>query len=68
VVELGYAAYGLIRRLLKNTLKSWQKQAWCIPKFCAELVAARKDVLDLYEEPYDRMRPVVYFDESQLQL
>jgi hypothetical protein len=31
-------------------------------------VAAMEDVLDLYEEPYDPMRPVVCFDESPKQL
>lgn len=27
-----------------------------------------KDILDLYEESYDPVRPVVYFDESPKQL
>ena len=31
-------------------------------------MAAMEDVLDLYEEPYDPMRPVVCFDESPKQL
>jgi len=31
-------------------------------------VAAMEDVLDLYEEPYDPLRPVVCFDESPKQL
>jgi hypothetical protein len=30
----------------------------------AEFVAAMEDVLDLYAEPYDPVRPVVCFDES----
>jgi hypothetical protein len=34
----------------------------------ADFVAAREDVLDLYEEPYDPLRPVVCFDESPKQL
>lgn len=34
----------------------------------AEFVAAMEDVLDLYEEPYDPVRPVVCFDESPKQL
>jgi hypothetical protein len=70
-VELDYAtscSYELIRRLLKNTLKPWQKQEWCIPDVSAEFVAAMKDVPDLYEEPYDPMCPVVCFDESSKQL
>jgi len=47
VVGLGYAAscsYELIRRLLKNTLKPWQKQEWCIPGASAEFVAAMERV------------------------
>ena len=63
----GYAesfSHESIRRLLKNTLKPWQKREWCIPEVSAEYGAAMEDVLDLYEEPYDPARPVVCFDES----
>ncbi|SDY75332.1 hypothetical protein SAMN05421881_10601, partial [Nitrosomonas halophila] len=49
-------------------LKPWQKQEWCIPEVSADYVAAMEDVLDLYEEPYDPLRPVVCFDESPKQL
>jgi hypothetical protein len=34
----------------------------------AEFVAAMENVLDLYEEPYDPLRPIVGFDESPKQL
>ena len=34
----------------------------------AEFVAAMEDVIDLYEEPYERARPLVCFDESPKQL
>jgi hypothetical protein len=34
----------------------------------ADFVAAMEDVLDLYAEPYDPVRPVVCFDESPRQL
>ena len=34
----------------------------------ADFVAAMKDVLDLYAEPYDPQRPVVCFDETSTQL
>ena len=33
-----------------------------------EFVAAMEDVLDLYAEPYDPIRPVVCFDETSTQL
>ena len=56
------------RRLKENDLKPWQKDMWCIPKLDADYVARMEDVLDLYAEAPDPMRPVVCFDESPIQL
>ena len=68
-VELGLVeSLETVRLRLKNTLKPWLKQQWCIPKVSAEYVAHMEDVLDLYAEPYDPARPVVCFDESSTQL
>jgi hypothetical protein len=36
---------------------------WCIPKASAEYVACMEDVLDVYELPYDPLRPLVCYDE-----
>lgn len=36
---------------------------WCIPKTGSEYVACMEDVLDLYEQPYDPLRPQVCYDE-----
>lgn len=36
---------------------------WCIPEANADYVACMEDVLDLYEQPYDAMRPQVCYDE-----
>lgn len=41
---------------------------WCIPKPGAEFVAAKEDVLDVYEMPYDPAYPTVCFDEKPKQL
>jgi len=38
------------------------------PQANAEFVCAMEDVLELYHEPYDPMRPVVCFDEGTKQL
>jgi len=38
------------------------------PEANAEFVCAMEDVLELYHEPYDPLRPVVCFDESPKQL
>lgn len=42
---------------------------WCIPsKEDADFAACMEDVLDVYELPYDPMRPVVCMDEKPYQL
>jgi transposase len=56
------------RRLEENDLKPRRKEMWCIPKVDGEYVARMGDVLDLYAETPDPMRPVVCFDESPIQM
>ena len=52
----------------KNELKPWQKKEWCIPKPGAEFVARMEDALDVYQQSYDPLRPVVCLDETNRQL
>ena len=52
----------------KNELKPWQKKEWCIPKAGAEFVARMEDILDVYQRPYDPLRPVICLDETNRQL
>jgi transposase len=56
------------RRLTEMALKPWQEKMWCIPTVNAEYVARMEDVLELYEEAPDPLRPVVCFDETPRQL
>jgi transposase len=56
------------RRLGELQLKPWQEKMWCIPKVDAEYVARMEDVLALYAEPADELRPVICFDETPRQL
>jgi len=50
-------------------LKPWQNKQWVIPpEENAAFVCAMEDVLELYHEPYDPLRPVVCFDEGAKQL
>ena len=56
------------RRLAEMELKPWQEKMWCIPTVNAEFVARMEDVLDLYAEAPDPLRPVVCFDETPRQL
>jgi hypothetical protein len=49
-------------------LKPWQREEWCIPEVSPEFVWHMEDVLDLYAEPLDPVRPVVCFDERPYQL
>ena len=41
---------------------------WCIPAASASFVAAMEHILDLYELPYNPLRPMICFDESSKQL
>jgi hypothetical protein len=53
----------------KNRLKPHLKRQWVIPpRKSAAFVWRMEEVLDLYEEPYDALRPVVCFDERPCQL
>jgi transposase len=56
------------RRLDEMVIKPWQEKMWCVPAINAEYVARMEDVLDLYAEPPDPLRPVVCFDETPRQL
>ncbi len=52
----------------KNEIKPWLVKEWCIPKANAEYVARMEDVLEVYQRPYDPLRPVVCIDETNKQL
>src|SRR3990172_13244176 len=52
----------------KNDLKPWQKHQWCLAQINGEFLARMENVLDLYEQPYDPLYPVVCFDERPCQL
>jgi transposase len=56
------------RRLAEDDLKPWLRKMWCISQVDGTYVARMEDVLDLYAEEADPMRPVVCFDESPTQL
>ena len=56
------------RRLSEQSVKPWQRKMWCIPRVDTEYVARMEDVLDLYAETPDPLRPVVCFDETPVQL
>ncbi len=42
---------------------------WCLPsQEDARFVSAMEDVLEVYERPYDELRPVVCLDEAAKQI
>lgn len=50
---------------LKNELKPWLSEEWCIPpKATATFVAQMEEVLDISERPYDARYPLVCMDET----
>jgi hypothetical protein len=52
----------------KNEVKPWLTKEWCIPKANADFVAKMEDILDVYQRPYDPLRPMVCIDETNKQL
>jgi transposase len=58
-----------VRRALKEEeIKPWLKKCWCIPTAGSEFVWHMENILSLYAEPYDPKRPLVCFDEQNVQL
>ena len=43
-------------------------EEWCIPEANAEYVAKMEDVLEVYQRPFDPLRPVICIDEMNRQL
>jgi transposase len=56
------------RRLAEIDLKPWREKMWCIPTITGEYVARMEDILGVYAETPDPLRPVVCFDETPRQL
>lgn len=54
--------------LKKNNTKPWLKKMWCIQEITPEFRRRMYDILNLYEEPYDPIRPVIGIDEKPKQL
>jgi len=57
-----------IGHVLKNELKPWQREHWCLSKLDAAFLAAMEDVLDVYALPYDPAIPTVCLDENLVTL
>ena len=73
MVELGHVEsvfYETVRRTLKKLPQATPEEAVgkIPPRKSAAFVWRMEEVLDLYEEPYDPLRPVVRFDERPCQL
>lgn len=62
------SAATVYRRLDEMELKPWQEKMWCVPTINGEYVARMEDILELYAEKADPLRPVVCFDETPRQL
>ena len=57
------------RVLKKKEIRPHRNQYWCIPsKEDPEFIACMEDVLDVYERPYDPLRPVICMDEKPYHL
>lgn len=54
--------------LQEHDLKPWLEKMWCIETIDQEYLERMEDILDVYEKPYDAMKPVVCLDEKPVPL
>lgn len=52
----------------KNECKPWQHKQWCIGEVNSEYIYRMENLLDLYDEDYDPLFPVVCLDEKPVHL
>ena len=58
-----------VRRTLKNQLKPWLRECWCIPpQGNADFVCDMEDVLEVYHRQYGDEKVLVCLDETSKQL
>ena len=58
-----------LRLILKeHDLKPWQHKMWCVGQIDEEYTERMEDILDLYEEPYSKQKPMVCIDEKPVTL
>jgi len=71
-VELEYVeaiSYQTVSNILKkNDLSPHLKRQWCIGKLTTNFLWRMENLLNLYEQPYDPMNPLICFDERPCQL
>lgn len=69
LTRLDSLLYEAVCLVLKNNLKPWQRQKWCIPIVIgAKFVWRMEHILDLYAESYQPAIPVICFDEVPYQI
>lgn len=54
--------------LEEHDLKPWRQKSWCVPNLDEEYIKRMEDVLEVYERPLDKNKPVVCVDEKPIQL
>jgi len=73
-LDKGFIKKGNISReqvriiLQEHDLKPWLEKMWCIGELDEEYLEQMEDVLDVYERPYDPLKPVVCLDEKPVAL
>jgi transposase len=72
-VKLGLDAGSISREqvrilLEEHDLKPWREKMWCIGKINQQYIDRMENILDVYERPYDKNRPVVCIDEKPIPL
>ena len=54
--------------LYEHELKPWREKMWCVPDLNDEYIQRMEGVLQVYEQPYNKSRPVICLDEKPVAL
>jgi len=66
---VGTISHETIRVILEeHDLKPWRQKSWCVPDLDEEFIKRMEDVLEVYERPYDALKPLICLDEKPIQL
>ena len=68
-IDSGTISREQIRVILQeHDLKPWLEKMWCIGEINEEYIERMEDVLEVYENEYDPLKPVVCLDEKPVSL
>lgn len=69
LVKKGEISEETVRIILEeHDLKPWLEKMWCIEELSPEYIERMENILDVYEEEYNPLKPVICLDEKPVPL